>query len=150
MDRIIRRLWEYTPVPWPHVTGIVVGNALHARRPWRITRYRNISRIGGLALIGWGVFVNGWAISSVAENIGREELQLVTTGPYSFSRHPMYTGWTMLYAGFALLRNNGWIALFLPAVIATTHWGIHREEQSLEREFGEEYRAYRRRVPRYL
>lgn len=97
-----------------------------------------------------GRFLNGWAIYSVAENFGRGERQLVTTGPYSFSRNPMYVGWTVLYTGFALRKNNGWIALFLPAVIATTHVWLHLEEQSLEREFGEEYRAYCRRVPRYM
>ncbi|MFC7237295.1 methyltransferase family protein [Saliphagus sp. GCM10025317] len=150
MYQIIRQYWEYTPLPEPHVAGIVVGSALHARRPWRITRYRLITRICGLALIGWGVFVNGWAFYSIAKTIGRGERQLVTTGPYSFSRNPIYVGWTMLYAGFALLKNNGWIALFLPAVIAITHWATHREEQWLEQEFGEEYRAYRRRVPPYL
>jgi protein-S-isoprenylcysteine O-methyltransferase Ste14 len=62
----------------------------------------------------------------------------------------MYVGWTMLYAGLALLKNNGWMALFLPAVIATTHIWLPREEKSLEREFGEDFHDYRRRVPRYL
>lgn len=150
MQRLIPQMWEYTPLPEPHVAGIVIGSVLQSRRPWRLTPHRSIARVGGAALVAWGGLVIGLAIKSVAGNIGRAERNLVTTGPYSFSRNPMYVGWTMVYAGFALLKNNGWVALFLPAVIATTHWGTHREEESLAREFGEQYRTYRSRVRRYL
>lgn len=150
MYPIIRRLWDYTPVPEPHVAGLVMGRALYARWPWRITRKRKLARVSGLGLIGCGVFITGWAFRSVAGNIGSEERQLVTTGPYSLSRNPMYVGWTVLYAGLALLSNNRWIALFFPAVVTDTHLGTIQEERSLEREFGDEYRTYRRTVRRYL
>ncbi|WP_276249218.1 MULTISPECIES: isoprenylcysteine carboxylmethyltransferase family protein [unclassified Haladaptatus] len=109
-----------------------------------------MARASGLGLIGCGVLLIGWAFRSVAGNIGPEERQLVTTGPYAFSRNPMYVGWTMLYAGRALLSNNRWVALLLPAVVAITHVGTIQEERALEREFGDEYRVFRQNVRRYL
>lgn len=150
MYPIIRRLWDYTPVPESHVAGLIIGRALYALWPWRITRKRKTARASGLGLIGCGGFIIGWAVRSVAGNVGSEERQLVTTGPYSLSRNPMYVGWTMLYAGLALLSNNRWVALLLPAVVTITHVGTIQEERPLEREFGDEYRAYRRNVRRYL
>jgi protein-S-isoprenylcysteine O-methyltransferase Ste14 len=52
----------------------------------------------------------------------------------------------MIYAGIAVLRNSLWAILFLPLVL----YVIGREERYLERTFGEEYLAYRRRVRRWV
>lgn len=76
---------------------------------------------------------------------------LVTGGPYRFTRNPMYLGFTLVYLGLAAWANTAWPAVLLPAVLALIHHGvIRREEAYLERLFGEEYRAYRRRVRRWI
>ncbi len=81
----------------------------------------------------------------------RPTTALVTTGPYRFSRNPMYVGFTLLYLGIGFLTNSLWPLLLLPLVLVVMHFGvIVREEAYLERLFGEEYRAYRRRVRRWL
>lgn len=79
-----------------------------------------------------------------------DEDALVTGGPYRMSRNPMYLGWTLMYVGYCIRRNTSWPLVCLPPVIAITHQQITDEELELETTYGETYRAYRRRVPRYL
>ena len=63
----------------------------------------------------------------------------------------MYVAWSVIYIGIAMLVNTGWLIILLPAVIAFTHYFvIRREEQQLEKQFGEQYRQYRAQVRRYL
>ena len=57
----------------------------------------------------------------------------------------------MIYAGIVILRNALWAILFLPLLLLVTQSElIEREERYLERTFGEEYLAYKRRVRRWL
>ena len=81
----------------------------------------------------------------------RPSSALVTTGPYRFSRNPMYVGLTLLYAGVAIWVNTVWPLLFLPVILIVLHYGVVvREEAYLARTFGDEYRHYARRVRRWL
>lgn len=91
-----------------------------------------------------------WAVRAAGDVEVADPAALVRAGPYAFSRNPMYAGWTLLYVGFAFLANALWPLLFLPAVASATHRAVLREERSLERAFGDEYRSYRRDVGRYL
>ena len=76
---------------------------------------------------------------------------LVITGPYRVTRNPMYLGFALLYLGTTLWVNTVWPALLLPLVIIVMHYGvITREEAYLTRLFGDEYRAYLRRVRRWI
>jgi protein-S-isoprenylcysteine O-methyltransferase Ste14 len=75
----------------------------------------------------------------------------VTSGPYRFTRNPMYVGFTLIYLGVAAMVNTAWPLWFLPAIFLTMHFGVvRREEAYLERRFGDDYRAYRDRVRRWL
>jgi protein-S-isoprenylcysteine O-methyltransferase Ste14 len=75
---------------------------------------------------------------------------LVETGPFRFSRNPMYLCGSIAYTGLALLLLQIWPLALLPVVAAATHYGVVlREEAFLERRFGEAYRRYTARVPRY-
>ncbi len=76
---------------------------------------------------------------------------LVISGPYRFSRNPMYVGMTFLYLGITCWVNTLWPLPLLPLVLLVMRYGvIAREEAYMERLFGEEYRAYRARVRRWL
>lgn len=76
---------------------------------------------------------------------------LVTTGPFRFSRNPMYLGFTLVYVAITVWRNSIWPMLLLPGVVALMHYGvIRREEEYLTRLFGGRYKDYRRRVRRWL
>lgn len=76
---------------------------------------------------------------------------LVTTGPYRFTRNPMYVGMATLYVALALAFGLLWAFAFLPVVILLIdRLVIAREEPYLERLFGQEYRDYKRRVRRWV
>jgi protein-S-isoprenylcysteine O-methyltransferase Ste14 len=76
---------------------------------------------------------------------------LVTSGPYRFTRNPMYVGMALLYAGLALALGVVWALIALPAVILVVdRLVIAREEPYLERKFGSEYTGYKARVRRWV
>jgi protein-S-isoprenylcysteine O-methyltransferase Ste14 len=76
---------------------------------------------------------------------------IVRTGPYRFSRNPIYLAFSLFQLGLALWVNSVWLLATLVgavAIIDTTV--IRREEQYLERRFGAEYLDYRAAVRRWL
>lgn len=76
---------------------------------------------------------------------------LVTTGPYRFTRNPMYLGLVLLTLGIAFLVAT--LPFFLvPVLIFVTSDAsvIPFEEAKMERQFGDEYRAYKARVRRWI
>jgi len=100
-----------------------------------------------LALIAAGVTIRVWAAMYVA---GRKSAELVAAGPYAMVRNPLYVGTLLCVAGaslaFGSLLTTAAITLGSFAIL---HWIIQREETRLLIEFGEAYRAYMDRVPRW-
>jgi protein-S-isoprenylcysteine O-methyltransferase Ste14 len=105
--------------------------------------------LAGLSLMGWAgramlgshTTVSPWA--SVAA--------LVTTGPFRFTRNPIYLGDLLVYLGVTLWVGSWWPLLVLPLLIAAVQWlVIGPEERYLTARFGGEYTAYRQRVRRWL
>lgn len=75
---------------------------------------------------------------------------LVTHGVYRYLRNPMYVGATLLLAGFAVLFASDWTLVTTVAFALIVHFGVvKREERYLAAKFGDAYRAYKARVPRY-
>jgi protein-S-isoprenylcysteine O-methyltransferase Ste14 len=76
---------------------------------------------------------------------------LVLSGPYRFSRNPMYIGLTLMYAGLVAFFQLTWGILFIPfSIWLITIWVIRPEEQYLERKFGEDYLKYKQKVHRWI
>lgn len=89
--------------------------------------------------------------ADTSPNPWRATTTLVTGGPYRYSRNPMYVGMLMLYGGVSCWANSLWPLFFLPVVLLVMQFGvIAREEAYLEGLFGDEYRAYRRKVRRWI
>jgi protein-S-isoprenylcysteine O-methyltransferase Ste14 len=103
----------------------------------------------GVATAAWGMFTFARARTAIVPI--RRASRLVEHGPYRFTRNPMYTGLTLAYLGLMALFNSGWALLILAIVlVALKHLVIDREETYLQREFGADYDAYRRRVRRWI
>jgi len=100
-----------------------------------------------LAIIGIGVFIQGWRQVHWA----RQEDRLVTEGLYAFVRHPQYTGLFIALFGEGVMH---WPTMFsvglFPLIILAYARLARREEQQLLSEFGDTYRAYQRRTPRFI
>jgi protein-S-isoprenylcysteine O-methyltransferase Ste14 len=111
--------------------------------------------IGGV-LIAISVALAAWAISRFIRSkthvdVRKPATTLVVGGPYRLSRNPMYLALTLLYAGLAAVFSLPFTLVLLIPCLALLHRGvISREEDYLERKFGDEYRAYRARVRRWL
>lgn len=110
----------------------------------------------GIAVLILGVAVNGWGAYTMyrartAIHPGHPASQLVTSGPFRYSRNPLYVGLNLAFVGLVLVVDSLW---GLPVFIVTAlvmHYGvIRREEQHLEAAFGDAFRAYCARVRRYL
>jgi protein-S-isoprenylcysteine O-methyltransferase Ste14 len=84
-------------------------------------------------------------------NPNRPTTALVFSGPYRFTRNPMYIGLTMFYVGLVTFFALPWGLLLLPAVVfLITRWVITPEEVYLEQKFGAEYIQYKAKVHRWL
>lgn len=76
---------------------------------------------------------------------------LVTTGIYRWTRNPMYLGMALIYVGVAALFDSLAALVLLPLVLATVQTQvIAREEAYLERAFGADYVAYKKRVRAWI
>ena len=76
---------------------------------------------------------------------------LVTAGPFSLSRNPIYLADTLLMIGIGLITGNGWFLLLAAvAAFATQKVAIEREEKILAEKFGKKYRDYAKRVRRWI
>jgi protein-S-isoprenylcysteine O-methyltransferase Ste14 len=143
--------WSNIPIPEAHAAGIITGLLLQYFYPLSFNWQRWIGLVLGGLLIGTGVFLAAWATKSAADLDLNAPDRLITSGPYAFSRNPMYVGWTLINLGIGLAANNLWILILLIIVIVYTHrFVVLKEEQILEDQFGEQYQIYKGEVRRYL
>ena len=113
------------------------------------------SRWLGVALAVLALPGLAWMFRHLGDNITptasvRREHRLVTTGPYRFIRHPLYSFGTLWWLGMSLVMSSWWVALLtLLTFFAITRRTRHEEAALVER-FGDDYRDYMARTPRYL
>jgi protein-S-isoprenylcysteine O-methyltransferase Ste14 len=104
---------------------------------------------GGLGLAYWGIVTFARAHTPILPV--RPARLLVLTGPYRFTRNPMYLGLTTAYFGVALVLNMAWALVLLPVAMSLlTLLVIEREERHLVSSFGADYERYRQRVRRWI
>jgi len=114
-------------------------------------------RPAGAALLAIGVVFSAWARRQFtvqsAQIIPSSESHstLVTTGPFRFSRNPMYLGLVVIALGAALLAGT-WLMWLVPVVlfVLDNFVIIPFEERSMDQALGDAYRAYQARVRRWL
>ena len=150
-------------VPWPPIlygAAIVVAIALGALAPValplpEVVGQRFVTWIGLLLLLT-GAGLDGsamWTMARARANIlpHRAATALVTSGPFAFSRNPIYLGNTLMMVGAGLAFGNPWrIATGLAAALLVERLAIRREEQHLDARFGPAWRDYSARVGRWV
>lgn len=104
-----------------------------------------------LALCGGGLSVAGISrFTGAGQLSGTHVEDRIDRGVYRYSRNPQYTGIVLTLVGLALARRSpGGLAL-ASGVAAAYRWWVPVEEAHLEAVFGEDYRRYRHRTPRWL
>jgi protein-S-isoprenylcysteine O-methyltransferase Ste14 len=102
-----------------------------------------------LALFAWAIVTVTGAGSNVPTN--RPTISIVESGPYRFTRNPIYLGMFLGLIGLAIAFDTLWLLMMLvPFALVIRYGVVAREEAYLERKFGDVYRGYRSRVRRWL
>lgn len=117
------------PTPWNLISGVVLF-------------------IVGLAILLWGIFK--------MREIGKspdhkdEPTELITDGPFQYSRNPLYLSLIVSYLGLTAILNSLWPLLPLVVLVWYFNRMAKREEEYLEAKFGDEFRQYSENVRRWL
>jgi protein-S-isoprenylcysteine O-methyltransferase Ste14 len=142
--------WGNAPLPESHLLLIIIGVGLGAVWPLEVGLDTTWLNVLGLVMTILGVGVAVWATHTAGRVNLADPDRLVADGPYAKSRHPMYGAWTLIYVGFALVLDSGWLLMLVPILLIWIHWETGREEKQLMEHFGSEYEEYRARVRRYI
>jgi len=143
------------PPPLIYLAGILVGALLERVWRWRLPTNGWGTPVGVL-LIAAAVALFRFALVSfkraqTSPKPHKPTKAIVTSGPFRYTRNPIYIGFSLVQLGIALWSGSGWILALLVPVLAVVRYGvIAREERYLERKFGDEYVRYRQRVRRWL
>lgn len=115
-----------------------------------------IAGISGCSLLALGFFVRTWAAVHFYQHGMRvvslkPQAVLITTGPYRFSRNPLYLGGNVfMFLGAALLFGSVTAVIVTALHLPLMDLFIRREEKQLEREFGEAFVNYKKRTRRWI
>ncbi len=123
--------------------------------PFPATPFNSAIIIVGTACYFIGAFLALWGRKTMSQSWGipgehvAKQDKLVTTGPFAFSRNPIYLGFLLLYFGYAAALLSWLIILRIPLSLYF-YKSAKKEEVNLEKKFGKEYREYKRRVPLFI
>lgn len=108
-----------------------------------------------LPLLAWGYGQYRWvgrlraAQGGGGPGVANPPLRLVTTGPYAWTRNPMYLGHLIFFAGLALMLSGpAWVVFAAHALWFDRR--VREDEAGLAARFGAPYRDYQRRVKRWI
>lgn len=143
--------WRNVPIPDGFVTAILLGLLLQAFAPQSVFALSWIGYLMGGPIIAAGLLLS-WRSVLAARAVDVEDPDaLVTTGPYAYSRNPMYLAWTLLALGLGLVLNTLWIPLLeVGALLYTATYVVPLEEKQLAHKFGGSYARYSQDVRRYF
>jgi protein-S-isoprenylcysteine O-methyltransferase Ste14 len=94
--------------------------------------------------------VPGVCLRAYASGYVKKNAELTTTGPYAYTRNPLYLGSMMIAFGFALASRSVWNAVALAVLFAIIYVPVIKGEEAFLRSTFPEFDAYARRVPRLL
>ena len=80
----------------------------------------------------------------------RAHHQLITSGPYRWIRHPLYTFGAIFLFALMVQTTLWWLGMFLLPALLALHWRTRYEEANLIARFGDDYRRYMQRTGRFL
>ena len=145
------------PPPFVYALGILAGWLIDRRWRWAVTDHPATWRpvLAAVLILAWLVLFAAAATrfrragTSLIPN--KPASAFVASGPYRFTRNPMYVSLVALYLGAALIVNSWWAVVLLPVVLIVIDRAvIAREERYLLQRFPVEYADYCSRVRRWL
>ncbi len=116
---------------------LLIVYAVFARPVWE-------RAAAGLGLAFLGIVLRAWATGHLDKN-----RDLCQSGPYAYTRNPLYLGTATVAAGFAIAGGEWWIAALFALVLGFVYWPVVIEEESHLRNLFPGFAAYAERVPRF-
>jgi protein-S-isoprenylcysteine O-methyltransferase Ste14 len=109
-----------------------------ARPTWRFIA------LGAIAI------VPGLLIRALASGHVRKNEALATSGPYAYTRNPLYLGSLLIGVGFAVAARSWWVGVALVVMFFAIYVPVIRDEEAFLRRTFPEFEEYARQVPRML
>lgn len=100
--------------------------------------------------IGFAVAAAGVLIRALASGHIRKNAELATTGPYAYTRNPLYLGSIIIAMGFIIAARNLWIGIGALAMFAFIYLPVITAEEKYLRSAFPGYARYANEVPRFL
>lgn len=132
---------------WPQIARRVrvpLGFLFAAAYIWLAAPTR-ASVAAGVSLALVGLLIRGLASGYVKKNES-----LAVSGPYAFTRNPLYLGSLIIAAGFTVAARSWWIALIAAALLLAVYFPVIRSEEEFLRARFPDFVEYERRVPRLV
>jgi protein-S-isoprenylcysteine O-methyltransferase Ste14 len=145
-----------TPPPRLYMGAFAIAVMGHVVFPLPVTSSGLIIRLFGVFMLIISALLARWSFLAMRKigtsaNPNKESVALSTSGPFAFSRNPIYLAMTGLYIGAGALLNSWWALFLLPLLLYLMHKGvILREERYLLAQFGDVYESYKATVRRWL
>lgn len=142
--------------PLVYALSIALGLALDFARPLALLPEGRLGKVLGSVLVLGGLVLFFTAVRALRRAGtpvpgNRPTTVIVRTGPYRFSRNPIYLAFSLLQLGIAGWLNSAWLVVTLALALALlAAVVIPREERYLERKFGSEYLDYKAAVRRWI
>ena len=129
------------------ICSLLIPEWVYLPRPWNNLGF--IFLFGGLAMVR--NIQSLFKQQQTEINTFKPPQKLVTTGLFRYSRNPIYLGFSVALFGVAIVIGN-FFAFdgFLAFVIAANLWYIPFEEEEMEKQFGQDYLAYKKKVGRWF
>ena len=143
------------PPPLIFLPCLLIGMAVDYVWPVAVLQL-NIRIVAGGILILFSFVPVIWAVrhfrkEKTSFDVRKPASRLITSGPFQWSRNPIYVAMTMLIFGIAVAMDSIWVLLSLLPALVVMHYGvIIREEAYLERKFGQDYIDYKSKVRRWI
>jgi protein-S-isoprenylcysteine O-methyltransferase Ste14 len=147
MTEVSQSDWKSTHSAWSLVARrlrIPLGFAFAVLYVWLARPTRTSLLVGGLLLLP------GLLLRALASGHVQKDKQLTTSGPYAYTRNPLYLGSLILAAGFAVAARSWWIAALMLAMFAAIYIPVIAGEESYLRHTFPDYDDYAHHVPRVL
>jgi protein-S-isoprenylcysteine O-methyltransferase Ste14 len=109
-----------------------------ARPNWRSLAFGAVLTIPGLL------------IRALASGHVRKNEALAMSGPYAYTRNPLYLGSLLIGIGFALAARSWWVGIVLIAMFLAIYVPVIRSEEEFLRDKFPEFRTYAKAVPRII
>ena len=136
---------RYPGVDW---SSHDAGHLLEMLFGWKANPHFGPFHVLSIIFIGGGFILlsNAWRVLYAAQ----KNHTLATTGPYTRIRHPQYVGFVLIMLGFLVQWPTLLTLAMFPVLVYMYVRLARREEQEVEREFGETYARYRARTPAFI